>query len=90
MVRESRPEDQKRIFKSLEQLGSNISRSQGTGLGLATSSNIVRMMGGELRVKSQLGKGSETATLRLRFHSVRGNQRKKKSRKDKYWKGSIF
>ena len=61
-----RPEDQKRIFKSFEQLGSNISRSQGTGLGLAISSNIVRMMGGELRVKSQLGKGSEfyfTVTL---------------------------
>ena len=49
-----RPEDQKRIFKSFEQLGSNISRSQGTGLGLAISSNIVRMMGGELRVKSCL------------------------------------
>lgn len=61
-----RPEDQARIFSSFEQLGSNTSKSQGTGLGLAISSSIVRLMGGELMVKSQFGKGSEfyfTVTL---------------------------
>lgn len=53
------PEDQKKIFKSFEQLGSNYSKSQGTGLGLAISSSIVRLMGGELKLKSQPGVGSE-------------------------------
>lgn len=53
-----RPEDQQRIFASFEQLGSSSSKSQGTGLGLAISSSIVRLMGGELQVKSQPGQGS--------------------------------
>ncbi|MBC8531736.1 ATP-binding protein [Gehongia tenuis] len=53
------PEDQERIFASFEQLGSNSSKSQGTGLGLAISSSIVRLMGEELKVKSQPGEGSE-------------------------------
>lgn len=51
--------DIKRIFCSFEQVGSNISKSQGTGLGLTISSHIVEMMGGELKVKSKRGKGSE-------------------------------
>ena len=54
-----RSEDQERIFASFEQLGSNTSKSQGTGLGLAISSNIVHLMGGELKVRSTQGKGSE-------------------------------
>ncbi len=62
------PEDQNRIFESFEQVGTNRSKSQGTGLGLAISSNIVQKMGGELRVKSEPGQGSEfffTITLPL-------------------------
>jgi len=60
------PEDQNRIFESFEQVGTNRSKSQGTGLGLAISSNIVQKMGGELRVQSEPGQGSEfffTVTL---------------------------
>lgn len=53
------PEDQERIFTSFEQLGGNSSKIQGTGLGLAICSSIVRLMGGELKVKSQPGEGSE-------------------------------
>lgn len=59
-------EEQRRIFESFEQLGSNYSKSQGTGLGLAISRNIVHLMGGELFLKSEPGKGSEfyfTVTL---------------------------
>ncbi|WP_295579397.1 ATP-binding protein [uncultured Oscillibacter sp.] len=53
------PEDQKRIFESFEQVGTSRSKSQGTGLGLPISRSIVRMMGGELLVRSQVGRGSE-------------------------------
>lgn len=52
-------EDQQRIFESFEQVGSNSSKSQGTGLGLAISSHIVRLMGGELKLRSKPGEGSE-------------------------------
>ena len=59
-------ENQERIFGAFEQVGPNYSKSQGTGLGLAISKNIVELMGGELKLVSELGKGSEfyfTVTL---------------------------
>lgn len=52
-------EDQDRIFVSFEQLGSSMSRSAGTGLGLPISQNIVQLMGGKLQVNSSPGEGSE-------------------------------
>lgn len=51
--------DQERIFEAFEQVGSNISKSEGTGLGLSISVNLVKLMGGELQLKSQKGNGSE-------------------------------
>lgn len=52
-------EAQERIFEEFEQSGTSSSKSQGTGLGLPISKNIVSLMGGELRMKSSPGKGSE-------------------------------
>jgi signal transduction histidine kinase/CheY-like chemotaxis protein len=53
------PAQQIRLFNSFEQADSNTSRRfGGTGLGLAISRRIVVMMGGDIEIKSRLGRGS--------------------------------
>ncbi len=53
------PEDKlEDIFAPFKQVGEHTRTIEGTGLGLTISRRLVRLMGGELHVKSTLGKGS--------------------------------
>jgi signal transduction histidine kinase/DNA-binding response OmpR family regulator len=63
------PEDQQRIFQDFAQVDSPIQRKvKGTGLGLPLSQKLATLLGGEVRVQSQLGIGSTfTVELPLRY-----------------------
>jgi signal transduction histidine kinase len=55
------PTDQARIFEEFEQVNAGPrgeSMQRGTGLGLAISRRLAQLLGGDVRVESQLGKGS--------------------------------
>jgi signal transduction histidine kinase len=64
--------DQARIFEEFEQVNAgprSESMQRGTGLGLAISKRLAQLLGGDIRVESQLGKGS-TFTLWLPVNPV--------------------
>ena len=53
-------EKQKHIFEAFGQEDSSTTRKfGGTGLGLSISSELIRLLGGKLNVKSEIGNGSE-------------------------------
>ena len=59
----------KKIFSPFErERTSTVSRTQGTGLGMAITKNIVDMMGGTIEVRTEQGKGTEFI-VRLPFRT---------------------
>ncbi|MCL2677743.1 MAG: response regulator [Clostridiales bacterium] len=64
------PEQQAALFQPFEQADGGIARKYGgTGLGLVICKKIVEMMGGRIRVESELGAGSRFIfNVRLKVH----------------------
>jgi PAS domain S-box-containing protein len=52
------PDEQDKLFRQFEQTKTGQQAGTGTGLGLAISREFVRLMGGDITVGSQVGKGS--------------------------------
>ena len=67
------PEFVKKIFEPFErERTSTVSRTQGTGLGMAITKNIVDMMGGTIEIQTEQGKGTEfIVRVPLRIQSER-------------------
>jgi signal transduction histidine kinase len=60
-----RDEDRAKLFQAFKQVGSHLTkRQEGTGLGLHLSRKLAELLGGEISLQSDCGKGS-TFTLTL-------------------------
>ncbi len=65
------PADQARLFQPFTQVGAGAVRRAGAGLGLSIARRLARLLGGELSLRSEAGRGS-TFTLELPVQAASG------------------
>ena len=83
-------EEKKRIFDEFSQADASTSRKYGgTGLGLSISSQFVKHMGGELKIESEVGKGS-SFFFSLNLQKSNNIQKRKKKNLGVYRVGYIL
>ena len=63
------PQDQEAVFEEFRQVGTADKKVEGTGLGLALSRKFIELHGGQIWVKSEVGRGS-TYTFSLPLRSA--------------------
>lgn len=68
-------EQEDSIFQPFKQVGEASRRAGGSGLGLAISRKLVRLMGGDIKVESQLGAGS-TFSFEIEMESIQSGTEK--------------
>lgn len=74
-------DDQAKLFRHFEQTKTGQNTGTGTGLGLAISREFVRLMGGDITLSSQVGKGSVfVIRIPLKEGDAQAVQSKEKSR----------
>jgi signal transduction histidine kinase/ActR/RegA family two-component response regulator len=80
-----KPEDLPLVFEPFEQVGDVRRREAGTGLGLTITRALVGAMGGDIRVTSELGRGTEFSfSLRLKHADTRDRDASTRSSPARY------
>ena len=72
------PEDLGKVFEYFEQADAGVASGGGTGLGLAISREYVRLMGGDIQVTSEVGKGTHFR-MEINAQELRSEQLKSSS-----------
>jgi protein-histidine pros-kinase len=65
-----RAEDQARLFQAFEQVNTGPNKHKGSGLGLHVSQKLAQLLGGEIRLQSEFGKGSQFTLILAEGHKL--------------------